>query len=90
MVRQSLILTDPSQALTGTVWLNPMIPGRAPFTAGVTANRPEEEENLIPAKDQQCWSYPIMDNHLQHVRTQSPVKALYLTQIFVPLYKMCI
>lgn len=68
-----------------------MMPGRdAPFTARVTANRSEEEENLIPAKDQQSWSYPIMDSHLKHVKTQSPAKALHLTQIFVLLYKMCI
>lgn len=85
-LRQPLMLIVPPQNLMGTACLNPMMSGGgAPFTVGLTANRPEEDEYLITAKAQHSPSYPIMEDCLQHVKTQPPAKPLHLTQIFVLL-----
>lgn len=46
---------------------------------------PEEAEDLITVTAQGCQSRPIMDNYVQHVKTQSPAKLLHLTHIFIPL-----
>lgn len=46
---------------------------------------PAEDEDLITVMAQCSQSHPIMDNYLQHVKTQPPAKPLHLTHIFVLL-----
>lgn len=79
-------LTTPAPAFAGHRLPRPR-DDRAFVCGSQLAGEPRgpEAEDLITGMPQCSRPRPIMDNYLQHVKTQPPAKLLHLTHIFVPL-----